>query len=324
MKFKAQRSKLKGSANSQAPTVARGRGMGALGFWLPLLSLGWGLCASSFAADADATPVKGQRVFTAGHSLLMYMPPILKEVAAAAKVEGHVQAGTQGIGGSQVIRHWELPDAKNTLKPALKSGKVDVLMLSPIYLPDDGIEKLAALGFEHNPSLRVLVQEFWIPYDDPTVLKAGAGPKVVDRESRTMDELRAMHAAYFKSMDEHLRALNTKLGRQTLFVVPVGQATMALRGKIIEGIAPGLTKQGELFRDGLGHARGVLQALATYCHFAVIYRRSPVGLPVPKILSEQAEADKLNRLLQQLAWEAVTAHPLSGVKSSTSTSQPVN
>jgi hypothetical protein len=285
-----------------------------LAFILALLMSFFGHQMSGLADEAAATPVKGQRVFFAGHSLLMYMPPLLKEMTDHAKVTGHTLAGTQGIGGSYVIRHWELPDAKNTVKPALKSGNVDVLVLSPIYLPDEGIEKLATLAVEHHPAIRITLQEFWIPYDDPTVLKAGAGPKAVNRESRTIDELRLMHAAYFKSIDDHVRALNTKLGRQTLFVVPVGQAAMALRGKIIEGTAPGLTKQGDLFKDGLGHPRGVLQALATYCHFAVIYQRSPIGLPVPRVLENYSKQEELNHLLQQLAWEAVTAHPLSGVR----------
>jgi hypothetical protein len=48
----------------------------------------------------------------------------------------------------------------------------------------------------------------------------------------------------------------------------------------------------------------------------VIYRKSPVGLAVPGILAKDkpAEPEKLNRLLQELAWEAAVAHPLSGVK----------
>ena len=57
--------------------------------------------------------------------------------------------------------------------------------------------------------------------------------------------------------------------------------------------------------------------LAAYCHFAVIYRRSPVGLPLPRNLANVHNLDemnKLNRLLQELAWDAVTRHPLSGIK----------
>ena len=57
--------------------------------------------------------------------------------------------------------------------------------------------------------------------------------------------------------------------------------------------------------------------LTAYCHFAVIYKRSPVGLPMPAVLKNAKNPnwdEKLNTLLQELAWEAVTAHPLSGVK----------
>jgi hypothetical protein len=57
--------------------------------------------------------------------------------------------------------------------------------------------------------------------------------------------------------------------------------------------------------------------LVAYCHFAVIYRRTPVGLPIPLVLERAKNPEwdaKLNRLLQELAWDAVTHHPLSGVK----------
>jgi hypothetical protein len=53
--------------------------------------------------------------------------------------------------------------------------------------------------------------------------------------------------------------------------------------------------------------------LCAYCHFATIYRRSPVGLPLPAHLAQAPEAEKLNRLLQEIAWQAVSEHPLSGV-----------
>jgi len=40
-------------------------------------------------------------------------------------------------------------------------------------------------------------------------------------------------------------------------------------------------------------------------------------LPVPNVLKRAKLGDqeeKLNRLLQELAWDAVTQHPLSGVR----------
>lgn len=275
-----------------------------------------GLMATFVAAQDEAkqAAVAGQRVFTAGHSLLSFMPPILTDIAASAKIEGHVQAGHQYLGGSHVIQHWNVPDDKNTAKSALKSGSVQVLTLSPIYLPDDGIENFTQFALEYNPNVRVTVQEFWVPYDDPTVLEAGKGPKQVDRDSKTIAELRQLHVAYFQSMDDHIRALNKKFDKPVLFAVPVGQAVLGLREKVIRGEAPGITKQSELFSDALGHARAPVMVLDTYCHFAVIYRRSPVGLPTPKTLGSGKIADELNHLLQELAWEAVTKHPLGGVK----------
>jgi hypothetical protein len=126
-------------------------------------------------------------------------------------------------------------------------------------------------------------------------------------------------------MDEHVMRLNAEYGKRVLYIVPVGQAVVALREKIIAGQASGLNQQEDLFSDAIGHARPPLQALVAYCHFAVIYRRSPVGLPIPAVL-EKANNPKwdarLSRLLQELAWDAVTQHPLSGVESTTTEKQP--
>ena len=74
--------------------------------------------------------------------------------------------------------------------------------------------------------------------------------------------------------------------------------------------------QEDLFTDELGHGRPPLQAIVAYCNYAVIYRRSPVGLPVPSLLKKakrEAWDEKFNRTLQELAWETVTSYSYSGV-----------
>lgn len=273
------------------------------------------VCASHRqSASADDTAIPGQKVFTAGHSFHYFMPNILTDVCNKAKIDGHKQLGLQAIGGSRVIQHWDYPAEKNTVKPALESGNADVLTLSPIYLPDPGIELLAKLAVEKNPKIRVTVQEFWLPFESQAAWDPKNRPKEIDRDSMTVEQLQAAHADYFKAMDAHVTELNEKLGKQVIYVVPSGQAVMALRGKVIEGKAPGITKQSQLFTDVLGHVNGPIMTLATYCHYSVIYKRSPVGIPVPEVLKKQPEAEKLNTLLQELAWDAVTKHSLSGVK----------
>ncbi|MCI0705189.1 MAG: hypothetical protein L0241_29365 [Planctomycetia bacterium] len=280
-----------------------------------LLALALGTATSSRAADDP--PPKGQRVFSAGHSFHVFMPAILTDMARSAGIKNHTQVGISSLGGSRTIRHWNLPDDKNKTKIALKEGKVDVLTLSPIFHPDEGIDNFTKLGLEHNEQLRVLVQAFWLPFDVYDVNYQKKRPERVDRNTRTVEQMKTIHAEYFTSVDDQVQALNKKHGKRVVFIVPVGQAAILLRGKIIEGKAPGLKSQEDLFRDAIGHAHPPLQVLTAYCHFAVIYRRSPVGLSVPVVLKNAKNPDwneKLNTLLQELAWEAVTSHPLSGVK----------
>lgn len=259
--------------------------------------------------------VAGQRVFTCGHSFHVWVPAIVADLCKKAEIPNHVQIGVSSIGGSRVIQHWDIAEEKNKAKKALKTGKVDVLTLAPIFLPDAGVENFTKLALEHNKDIRILVQPIWLRWDiyEPTTKR----PSKVDREAITGEELRKRHAVYFKKMNAYIRELNEKQGKTVLFVVPAPQAVIALREKIIAGQAPGLKKQGDLFTDELGHGTAPLKALVAYCNFATIYRRSPVGLPVPEILKQAKLGDnekKLNRLLQELAWEAVLQHPLSGIR----------
>lgn len=278
-----------------------------MALWIPAAHLA--------AADLATQPVRqGQRVFSAGHSFHMFVPKMLAALAKDAKIPGHQPVGVSSIGASYVYQHWNVEDEKNTLKQALRKGEIDVLTLSPIYLPDDGIEKLARLGLEHNPDIRVTIQEFWLPFDVFDVNYKKKRPDLVDRNARTVEELKTIHGAYFKSMDDHVEALNRSFGKAVVYVVPVGQASVTLRERIIAGKAPGLTQQNDLFTDAIGHATPPLQWVTAYCHFAVIYRRTPVGLPCPPALIGTPGGKALNTLLQQLAWDAVKAHPLSGVK----------
>jgi hypothetical protein len=267
----------------------------------------------------DSAPItKGLRVFTCAHSFHGFVYGMLAEVAKNAGIQGHTGAGISSIGGSQVIQHWNASDEKHQAKAVLSTGKVDVLTLSPIWMPDEGIEKFAQLGLEHNPNIRVTVQEFWLPndtYEPKYPLDVHKTPKV-DHDAVNLAELRKKQAQYDHDVDEFVRGVNQRLGKQVLFTVPVGQAAVALREKIVAGQAPGLKKQWDLFSDSWGHPQPPLQVLSTYCHFAVIYRRSPVGLPVPSALTRAKKPewnDKLNRLLEELAWDAVIHHPMSGI-----------
>ena len=256
-----------------------------------------GLCivATAWADQVSlAKPVeRGQQVWTTGHSFHLFVPHHLRTVAESAGIKDHA-----------------------AIQDPLIVSNVDVVTCSPFLdpsRPDRWLESVAERGLKHNPNIRIMAQVSWLASDSPR----NQTPEQVDWNAPTIEKLRGTHAPYFKIVEDQVRALNKRHGKPVVFVVPVAQAVIALRGKIIAGQAPGLKTQDELFRDARGHAREPLQALTVYCHFATIYRRTPVGLPMSPILKAAKIPDwdeKLDRMLQELAWEAVIKEPLSGLR----------
>ena len=265
----------------------------------------------------ESKPVpKGERVFFASHSLMWYVPEPLGELAEAAKIAGHKLVGIQSLGASRTMQHWELPDEKNEAKKALTTGDVDVLVMSPIQFPDEGIENYVKLGLEHNPNMRFLVQLSWGGGDIDNQDFPKGGWDNVDR-NKTPVQLKALNVRNIQAGEDQANDINKKYGngKTILFLVPTAQAQVALRTKIFNKAMPGLKNQGELFVDA-AHPSAPLEALNTYLHFAVLYRQSPVGLPMPELLKKAKREDwneKFNRTLQTLAWETASNYRYSGI-----------
>jgi hypothetical protein len=286
--------------------------------FLPLLFVAAvALLTPAWLRGDEAAALTNPRVFVCAHSFMIFTARMLPSIARGAGIP-YSAAGQQMIGGSRVLQHWNLPDERNQAKAALRDGKVDVLTVSPTYLiPDDGIDNFTKLGLEKNPKLRVLVQASWPPRDGQ--LTSPFQPEM--RDTATAESLQKIRETFsgtwIKPLEEQVRKLNASLGREVVHIIPAGDAVFALRQKVVAGQAPGVTKQSALFRDALGHPQPPLATLVTYCHFAAIYGKSPVGLPVPESLQGVPEATKLNTLLQEIAWETVSKYPLSGVRAAT-------
>lgn len=278
------------------------------------------VCLISLVVHAGDLPppiAVGQRLATCGHSFHVFTYRQVEQIAASAGLK-HQLVGLSSIGGSTVQKHWDVPEEKSAVKQVLKAGGADVLTLSPIWLPDEAIERFVKLGIEHNPALRITVQEYWMPNDEYEPVYPLQTRKKVDHNATDLAKLRDATMRYAKDIEEYVKGINQRLGKDTVLIVPVGMAAVTLREKIVKGEAPGLKQQSELFRDNWGHALEPLQILSSYCHYAVIYRKSPVGLPVPaafSTLKDMSDDDraKLNTLLQQIAWDTVSSHPMSGV-----------
>lgn len=281
---------------------------------LPLL--GAGLDKDPARKQEAAAPPQGQRVFYASHSLMWYVPTPLGELTEAAKIKDHKLVGLQMLGASKILQHWNLPEEKNKAKQALMKGEVDVFVMSPIQFPDEGIDNFIKLGLENNPDMRFVVQVSWGGWDiDNQDFPKGANNNV-DR-NKTPEQLKKLYERNIKAAEDQADAINKKAGKKILFLVPSAQAVVTLRTKIANKELPGLTSQGELFRDPISHPTPPLETLNTYLHYAVIYGQSPVGLPMLSLLKKakkDAWDDKFNTTLQEIAWETVTSYPYSGIK----------
>jgi hypothetical protein len=289
---------------------------------LALMTLGYlTVAVRSQPGGPPADPPKGQRVFFASHSGMSFVPDPLGELAESARIKDHKTVGLQKLGASRTLQHWNLPDDKNQAKKALKAGEVDVFVMSPIQFPDEGVENFVKFGLEHNPNMRFLVQITWGGADiDNQDFPTGVFAKV-DRE-KTPDQLKQLYARNIKAAEAQADAINQKYGggKKVLLLVPSAQALVALRTRIANQEVAGLTKQGELFNDAMSHPSAPLEALNTYLHYAVLYDRNPVGLPMLGLLQRakrQAWDDKFNRSLQELAWETAANYPYSGVTAAT-------
>jgi hypothetical protein len=236
----------------------------------------------------------------------MFVPPRVEQLAKAAKVE-YRTAGAQGLGGSRVEQHWDLADEKNQAKRALAKGMIDVFTMAPnIKMPDAGIDRFAELGLEHNPKLRLLVQESWVPWD----FLEKRVTNNAQRDETDLAKLREDQLTWRKQMEAQAEAINKKAGREAVTIVPAGDAVVKLRELVAAGKAPGVVKQSELFTDPIGHGQPPILILTAYCNFACITGKSPVGLEI----NEKGVSNELHAVLQKIAWETVSEYKMSGVK----------
>jgi hypothetical protein len=290
---------------------------------LPLLTSG-----------AAAQPVaRGQKIVMATHSFNVFIGPNrrvagdpgpLAKLAAEAGKQGHEMLAVQMIGGSTPMQHWDQgagDDARNIAKAALNKGGVDVFTMSPnARMPEEGIDLFGDLVRQTNSEARILVQASWSAWDGtgttPSVGGNGA-PSFTndDHDKATIEQLRGWRnpeARYRVALRTQLQGINARAGKPMAFVVPSSDAVYTLREYIIRGEVPGIAAQHEIFADAMGHPRPPIVDLVSYVWFAAMYRQSPVGLKALVDANDPTSAPR-ELLLQQIAWNAIVAEPMSGV-----------
>jgi hypothetical protein len=280
---------------------------------LVLASLGV-LAFASYAAD----PPAGLRMFYATHSLMWDTPAPFTELTKAVGITNHSIA-MQRMGFSRTQQFWDQAEAQSDAKKALKAGNVDVFVMSPMDMPDKGVAEFVTLGVLNNPQMKFYVQNNWAGFNmDGQVAGKMMGRGRLDWDATTEENLKTLNTTCETAFETQVKEINEKIGHPVLFIIPTSQVNSNMRAMIIRKEFTGLEKQSQLFLDNIGHPTPVLVTLNAYTHYATIYGRSPVGLPMPSTLKRANNPkfdDAFNKSLQELVWKVVSSYPLSGVKS---------
>ncbi|MBD9525871.1 hypothetical protein [Paracoccus sp. PAR01] len=258
-------------------------------------------------------PQGPQRVYHLGHSLVgRDMPAMLAQLA------GHDYALQLGWGAA-LSEHFKGPEAVNGFDQenatphyrdahqALASGEYDAFVMTEMVSLRDAImykDSLAAVGkwsaeaVAGNPDIDLFLYESWHNLKDQ--------PDWLRRIPGDLDGL----------WSQLLWSAARGAGRP-VWLIPAGQvmARLVTEAESSGGIAE-LRRREDLFTDDI-HVNDLGVYLVALTHYAVIYGKSPVGLPYQLKLADGSDARapsaELARRMQETVWQVVTSQPLTGL-----------
>jgi len=240
-------------------------------------------------------PPAGLRVMFNGNSWFIFVPWGVADQVKAAEIQGHKEVNA----------------AKPNDFSLIEAGEVDVYSHGvhgwmEVPWGKDGADKIVAMGLKANPNFRAFYHAAWLVHDG----RGDAIKTTADYDSSKLADVQAALDKTRKPVEAIVDKLNEKFGKKVVFLVPVGDATNRLRELVLDGKYPGVKKQSELWSDAMPHAGAHVSALSGYCHFAAIYRMSPIGLKIQRF---GGISDEQHAILQKIAWETVSKYPHAGI-----------
>lgn len=264
-------------------------------------------------------PVDPQNIFFLGHSLVgTGIPEILMELAG----EGHNYSSQLGWGTSMQA-HWDHPNEPingfqllnapsdfTDAKSAISSGSYNTMVLTEMVEIRDAIKyfdsgrylhEWVSFGRQAYPEMRFYFYETWHPLDD--------------REGWLERIDRDLERYWEKEIIQRALAFDDQ--PKPIYVIPAGQVMARFVRKVEErgGIGP-ISDRKDLFFDNI-HLNAFGAYLVALTHYAVLYQKSPVGLPHVLKLSDGTPVDnpgpEAARLMQEIVWDVVTSYSRTGV-----------
>jgi len=271
-------------------------------------------------AQPLAEPEAPLAVYHLGHSLVgRDMPAMLAQLAGAghvshsqlgwgASLKDHYEPGIEVRGFAEENAH----AAHRPARAALDSGAYDALVLTEMVEIRDAIRwhdswdylhRWAVLGRAARPGLRVYLYETWHNLDDDEGF----------RQRLARDPARYWRGEILR------RALAAD--RRPIHVIPAGTVLAAFldlleaEGGLGQGAGAVHSAQ-DLFSDTI-HLNDLGSYLVALTHYAVLYHRSPEGLPHALLRADGTPATppapEVAAAMQRVVWQVVQSDPATGV-----------
>jgi len=271
-------------------------------------------------------PEGPMRIFHLGHSLVgRDMPAMLAQLAG----EGHRYESQLGRGTS-LNEHWLGREAINGFdaenahdryrdaKEAIGSGDYDAVVLTEMveirdairyHDSGDALHNWADLARQSGPDTRIYLYESWHRLDD---------------DEGWLTRLDADLDRYWlgKLMLPEITRSGTE--QRPIYLIPAGQvmARFVRAVEAADGVGNVATRESLFARDDAGdldpiHVNDLGAYLVALTHYAVLYQRSPVGLPIALMRADGTPAEAPDaaaaRLMQETVWQVVQEHGKTGV-----------
>ncbi|WP_323009475.1 hypothetical protein [Paracoccus sp. (in: a-proteobacteria)] len=282
-----------------------------------------GADVQAFYQTGRMLPQGELRVYHLGHSLVgQDMPAMLAQLAG----QGHDYALQLGWGtalrehhqGPQAINGFDQENATPRYRDgheALKSGDYDAFVMTEMMRLTDAIQykessiyagKWAVEAAQGNADGEIFLYESWHALDDEP-----------DWLARLPEDLETL-------WKPGLLWPAARAAGKPVWLIPAGQvmARLVAEAETAGGIAELKSREDLFARNADGsldpiHPNDLGFYLVVLTHYAVLYGKSPVGLPHELLRANGTPADapspELARRMQELVWEVVSTNPLTGV-----------
>lgn len=264
------------------------------------------------------------RIVGTGHS---FMAPGYRTFPVICKAAGMTQPlythTGGGITGSTRYK-WEQENGifdfagrpQPKLLASIANAKWDAMMWGPYF--NDRAEYYSCwvdFCLKYNPDMKFYLSDAW-----PQLYQLGENPTSESFFTpEVFDRIGGERRQEYAERVEVLR----KSYPGKIFVMPTSDAMVLAAKSFLKGELPGVDgihqvigkKERSLWRDQLGHLGPGFDRLEGYVFYATLYGKSPELISTEIPFGGQADfpGPKLDRVFREIAWKAVTEHPLSGV-----------